>query len=160
MANITWHYLTRDGQRQARGDAQDSCSSRTTTWPARKTSRCWRRFCRCATTSPTSSATRPGPITRPKSRWSRTPPRRIDFLEKLKTGLQPKFDAELAEFRQLKVKETGDANAQIHVWDWRYFSNQLKKEKYNVDAEQLRVYLPLPARARRHVRTSTSASSA
>ena len=28
----------------------------------------------------------------------------IDFLEKLKTGLQPKFDAELAEFRQIKVK--------------------------------------------------------
>ena len=56
--------------------------------------------------------------------------------------MQPKFDAELAEFRQLKVKETGDPNAQINVWDWRYFSNQLKKEKYNVDAEQLRVYFP------------------
>ena len=66
----------------------------------------------------------------------------IDFLEKLKTGLQPKFDAELAEFRQIKVKETGDANAQVRVWDWRYLSNQLKKEKYNVDAEQLRVYFP------------------
>lgn len=66
----------------------------------------------------------------------------IDFLEKLKTGLQPKFDAELAEFRRIKIKETGDANAQICVWDWRYFSNQLKKEKYNVDAEQLRVYFP------------------
>jgi thimet oligopeptidase len=66
----------------------------------------------------------------------------IDFLEKLKTGLQPKFDAELAEFRRLKIKETGDANAQIQIWDWRYFSNQLKKEKYNVDAEQLRVYFP------------------
>ena len=66
----------------------------------------------------------------------------IDFLEKLKTGLQPKFDAELAEFRQIKVKETGDTNAQVRVWDWRYLSNQLKKEKYNVDAEQLRVYFP------------------
>ena len=66
----------------------------------------------------------------------------IDFLEKLKVGLQPKFDAELAEFRRLKIKETGDANAQIRIWDWRYFSNQLKKEKYNVDAEQLRVYFP------------------
>ena len=35
----------------------------------------------------------------------------IEFLEDLKTGLQPKFDAELEEFRQLKVKETGDSNA-------------------------------------------------
>ncbi len=66
----------------------------------------------------------------------------IKFLEDLKTGLQPKFAAELEQFRQLKVRETADANAQIHIWDWRYFSNQLKKEKYNVDAEQLRVYFP------------------
>ena len=64
----------------------------------------------------------------------------IEFLEKLKTGLQPKYDAELEEFRQLKIKETGDAKATIYVWDWRYFANQLKKTKYNVDAEQLRVY--------------------
>ncbi|MGA2139088.1 MAG: M3 family metallopeptidase [Verrucomicrobiia bacterium] len=66
----------------------------------------------------------------------------IGFLEDLKTGLQPKFRAELEEFRQLKVKETGDTNATINVWDWRHYSNQLKKEKYNVDAEQLRVYFP------------------
>jgi Zn-dependent oligopeptidase len=66
----------------------------------------------------------------------------ITFLENLKTGLQPKFDAELEEFRQLKIKETSDANAKINVWDWRYFANELKKTKYNVDAEQLRVYFP------------------
>jgi len=66
----------------------------------------------------------------------------MNFLEKLKTGLQPKFDAELAEFRRIKIKEAGDANARVNIWDWRYLSNQLKKEKYNVDAEQLRVYFP------------------
>src|SRR5581483_611661 len=66
----------------------------------------------------------------------------IDFLEKLKTGVQPKFGAELEEFRKLKVKETGDAAAEVHLWDWRYYANQLKKEKYSVDAEQLRVYFP------------------
>jgi Zn-dependent oligopeptidase len=67
----------------------------------------------------------------------------ITFLENLKTGLQPKYDAELEEFRQLKAQETGDANAKINVWDWRYFANELKKTKYNVDAEQLRVYFPM-----------------
>jgi thimet oligopeptidase len=66
----------------------------------------------------------------------------INFLESLKTGLQPKYDKELAEFRELKIKETGDTNAIINSWDWRYFANQLKKTKYNVDAEQLRVYFP------------------
>ncbi len=64
------------------------------------------------------------------------------FEEQLTAGLQPKFNAELEEFRKMKVAETGDANARIEIWDWRYFSNQLKKERYNVDAERLRVYFP------------------
>ncbi len=66
----------------------------------------------------------------------------IAFEEKLETGLQPKLDAELEEFRKMKIAETGDANAKINIWDWRYFANQLKKQKYNVDAEELRVYFP------------------
>ncbi len=66
----------------------------------------------------------------------------INFLENLKTGLQPKYDAELKEFRDLKIAETGDTNAIINAWDWRYYANVLKKTKYNVDAEQLRVYFP------------------
>ena len=65
-----------------------------------------------------------------------------DFLEKLKIGLQPKFDAEVNELRILKVKETGDPDAKINIWDWRYYQNQLKKEKYTIDSEQLRVYFP------------------
>lgn len=67
----------------------------------------------------------------------------IAFEEKLRDGLQPKLDAELAEFRRLKVAETGDLNAQINVWDWLYFADQLKKTKYNVDGEQLRVFFPM-----------------
>ncbi len=66
----------------------------------------------------------------------------VTFEEKLTTGLQPKMDAELEEFRKMKVKDTGDANAKINIWDWRYYANQLKIQKYNVDAEQLRVYFP------------------
>ena len=66
----------------------------------------------------------------------------IDFLTNLKNGLQPKMEKELAEFRALKIAETGETNAIVNAWDWRYFANQLKKTKYNVDAEQLRVYFP------------------
>jgi len=75
-------------------------------------------------------------------KMARTAANAGDFLERLKTGLQPKFDAEVAGFRAMKIKETGDANAKINVWDWRYYSNQLKKEKYTIDAEALRVYFP------------------
>jgi len=66
----------------------------------------------------------------------------VKFVRELKEGLQPKLEAELEEFRKLKVRDTGDANAKINIWDWRYYSNQLKKEKYTVDTEQLRVYFP------------------
>lgn len=67
----------------------------------------------------------------------------IEFEQKLRDGLQPKFEAELSEFRKLKAAETGDANAQINLWDWRYYAEQLRKTKYNVDSEQLRNFFPL-----------------
>jgi thimet oligopeptidase len=67
----------------------------------------------------------------------------IDFEEKLRDGLQLKMEAELAEFQKLKAAETGNPSAQINVWDWRYYADQLRKAKYNVDGEQLRVYFPM-----------------
>jgi len=66
----------------------------------------------------------------------------IGFLEDLRRGLEPKFAAEVEEFRKIKVRETRDAAAKVNIWDWRYYSNQLKKERFTVDAEQLRVYFP------------------
>lgn len=64
------------------------------------------------------------------------------FINDLVVGIQPKFDAEVAELRKLKVTETKNPDAQINKWDWRYFQNQLKKEKYTVDTDALRVYFP------------------
>jgi thimet oligopeptidase len=65
-----------------------------------------------------------------------------DFCEKLKTGLQPKFAAEIEQFHRLKVRDTGDPAAKIQLWDWRYYQGLVKKEKYTVDTEALRVYFP------------------
>ena len=67
----------------------------------------------------------------------------IEFEEKLRDGLQPKMEAELAEFRKLKAAETSDTNAQINLWDFRYYAEQLRKTKFNVDSEQLRNFFPL-----------------
>ncbi len=69
----------------------------------------------------------------------------LKFEEDLAAGLQPKLDEELGEFLKLKIAETGNPDAQFELWDWRYYSNQLKKEKYTVDTEQLRVYFPYDA---------------
>ncbi len=62
------------------------------------------------------------------------------FIEDLIRGIQPKFDAEVAEMRALKVAETGDPKAQIDFSDWRYYQNQVVKQKYTIDSEALRVY--------------------
>ena len=67
----------------------------------------------------------------------------IAFEERLRDGLQPKLANELAQLRQLKIAETGDASARIQLWDWRYYAEQLRKTKYNVDSEQLRNFFPL-----------------
>ncbi len=75
-------------------------------------------------------------------RMAKTAARATAFLEDLSRGLDPKFQAELLEFRRMKARDTGDPSAQILSWDWRYYENQLKKEKYSVDTEQLRVFFP------------------
>ncbi len=64
------------------------------------------------------------------------------FIDDLVQGIQPKFAAEVAEQQKLKAADTKDPKTQINVWDWRYYTNELKKTKYAIDAEALRVYFP------------------
>jgi thimet oligopeptidase len=73
-------------------------------------------------------------------KMAKTTERAAAFLEDLVKGLEPKFRAEVDAFRAMKVRDTGDPAARIEAWDWRYYENQLKKEKYQVDAEALRPY--------------------
>jgi len=64
------------------------------------------------------------------------------YIDDLIAGIQPKFDGEVLELQKMKAADTKDPAAKIDVWDWRYYSNQLKKQKYAVDTEALRAYFP------------------
>ncbi len=64
----------------------------------------------------------------------------LKFEEDLVKGLEPKFAAELETLRQLKAAHTGQADARIEAWDTAYYTNKLRKEKYAVDTEALRVF--------------------
>src|SRR2546430_502430 len=64
------------------------------------------------------------------------------YIDDLTKGIQPKFAAEVAEMQKMKAADTHDPSAKIGVWDWRYYSNQIKKQKYNVDTEALRSFFP------------------
>jgi thimet oligopeptidase len=66
----------------------------------------------------------------------------MKFEGELVAGLQPKFEAEMETLRLLKVAQTGQADAKLELSDVAYYTNRLKKEKYAVDTEALRVYFP------------------
>jgi len=69
----------------------------------------------------------------------------LKFENDLVAGLQPKFDQEIETLRQMKAAQTGKADAKLESWDVPYYTNKLKKEKYAVDTEKLRVYFPYQA---------------
>src|SRR5438270_8075944 len=64
------------------------------------------------------------------------------YIDDLVSGIQPKFAAEVSEMQKMKAADTKDPNAKIGVWDWRYYGNQLVKQKYAVDKEALRDFFP------------------
>src|SRR5207249_8087487 len=53
--------------------------------------------------------------------------------------------SELQKMKQLDVQSQGSdafAAPRIDTWDWRYYQNQLKKQKFAVDTEALRNFFP------------------
>jgi thimet oligopeptidase len=64
------------------------------------------------------------------------------YISDLVNGIQPKFGGEVAELQKLKATDANDPKARIMVWDWRYYSNQRNKQKYDVDKEALRAFFP------------------
>ncbi len=76
----------------------------------------------------------------------------ITFEENLKTGLQPKFDAELAEYRQLKIKDTGDTNAVIHAMGSGLLRQPVKEDEIQRGRRAIAGLFPDGSRARRSVR--------
>src|SRR6266567_2017560 len=64
------------------------------------------------------------------------------YINNLISGIQPKFAAEVAAFQKMKAEDMHNPDAKIMVWDWRYYSNQRNKQKYDVDKEALRAYFP------------------
>ena len=77
-----------------------------------------------------------------ETRMAKTGAGAKSYIDNLVAGIQPKFDAEVSTLQKMKAAHTNDPSARIGVWDWRYYTNQLNKQKYAVDKEALRVYFP------------------
>lgn len=76
------------------------------------------------------------------AKMAKTPARVLEFLTDLSTRLKPKAEADLALMLERAKKDNPSATS-VEQWDWRYYANQLKKEKYSVDSEAIREYFPV-----------------
>lgn len=65
-----------------------------------------------------------------------------DFLKQLKTRLKPLGERNLADLLEAKKADLGKSAKSVQPEDWRYYENQLRKNKYNVDNEKIREYFP------------------
>ena len=70
-----------------------------------------------------------------------TPERVMSFLNELWKAAIPIAKNEAIEQQSLINKEGGNFNLQ--PWDWRYYSEKLRKEKYDLDEEETRPYLSM-----------------
>lgn len=76
-----------------------------------------------------------------------------EFLERTRAKLKKKGRKELRQ--RIKLKALGSAGASspaasgkaekgtLAAWEWRYYNNRLKKEKYALDHEKIKEYFPL-----------------
>ena len=62
----------------------------------------------------------------------------FDFLNKVWDAALPIAKAEAAELQKMIDKEGG--NFKLAHWDWWYYAEKLRKEKYDLDEEMLRPY--------------------
>jgi len=77
-----------------------------------------------------------------ETRMAKTGANAKKYINDLTTGIQPKFAAEVAEMEKMKGADTKDPKAKVGTWDWRYYQNQVNKQKFTVDKEALRVFFP------------------
>lgn len=65
----------------------------------------------------------------------------MDFLNNLWQYALPKAKAEAAELQKLMDRE--NKGEKLEAWDWWYYTEKLRKEKYNLKEEQIKPYFKL-----------------
>ena len=72
---------------------------------------------------------------------AKTPERVLDFLVQVWEAALPVAKAEVAAQQQIIYKEGG--KFKLEPWDWWYYTEKIKKEKYNLDDELTRPYFQI-----------------
>lgn len=72
---------------------------------------------------------------------AKTPDRVYDFLDEILVPARDMAKKEAADLQQMI--DAGGENFKLQPWDWWYYAEKLKKQKYDLDEEQLRPYFEL-----------------
>ena len=72
---------------------------------------------------------------------AKTPEKVYEFLEKLMVPAQKVALRDRDEMQKIIDKEGG--KFKLDVWDWWYYAEKLRKEKYNLDESEIKPYLML-----------------
>lgn len=72
---------------------------------------------------------------------AKTPQRVFDLLNKIWKATLPVAKKEVAELQNIIKKE--GANFKLEAWDWRYYAEKLRKQKYDLDEAQAKPYFKL-----------------
>jgi thimet oligopeptidase len=76
-------------------------------------------------------------------RMAKRPEAALEFLEDLERRVRAKADLDIAELMAAKREHTGDPNARLELWDWRYYQQQILREQHDVDQFSVAEYFPL-----------------
>ena len=68
----------------------------------------------------------------------------FDFLVDLEDRLQPKLATDMARLSDERERRTG-GKSPVDIADWRYYTNQVIQEQYQVDPFEVAAYFPLDA---------------
>jgi oligopeptidase A len=77
-------------------------------------------------------------------RMAKTSERAWEFLEDLQHRAAKAFAKECRELEEFKAQRTGGPVSALAPWELGYWSEKLRRERYDFDEEQLRPYFPMP----------------
>jgi len=78
-----------------------------------------------------------------ETKMAKTPEAVLHFLEDLERRLKVKAVTDIEESLASKRAETGDPDARLHIWDWRYYQQRVQRERFEVDQFAVAQYFPL-----------------
>ena len=67
----------------------------------------------------------------------------LSFVEDLHARTRSAFERESEELRRYQEEKTGKPVARMEPWEVAYWAEQMRKERYDLDDEQLRPYFPI-----------------